>query len=199
MHTSQVFKRAGTYDPSRLFGVTTLDVVRAEAFVAEAAGVDPKDVSVPVIGGHAGITILPLLSQVWGGGGKGGVIDDHADATILPLPSQVCSLLQASPRLSLLAGQGADCPFLLQASPRLSQAPPGTPSSPLFPTGQPPPLPAIRAGQGADCPYPGRRHRGGPGQGRHRLRDALDGACGGALLRVVPPRAGGAAGCARIQ
>ena len=72
MHTSQVFKRAGTYDPSRLFGVTTLDVVRAEAFVAEAAGVDPKDVSVPVIGGHAGITILPLLSQVWGGGGEGG-------------------------------------------------------------------------------------------------------------------------------
>lgn len=27
-------------------------------------GVDPRDVSVPVVGGHAGITILPLLSQV---------------------------------------------------------------------------------------------------------------------------------------
>ena len=45
--------------------MTTLDVVRAEAFVAEAAGgVDPRGVSVPVIGGHAGITILPILSQV---------------------------------------------------------------------------------------------------------------------------------------
>lgn len=60
---AEVFKKAGTYDPARLFGVTTLDVVRAEAFVAEIAGVDPAGVKVPVIGGHAGITILPLLSQ----------------------------------------------------------------------------------------------------------------------------------------
>jgi hypothetical protein len=55
---------AGTFNPSRLFGVTTLDVVRAEAFIAEILGVDPKDVTLPVIGGHAGVTILPLLSQV---------------------------------------------------------------------------------------------------------------------------------------
>lgn len=45
-------------------GVTTLDVVRANTFVAEAKGLDTKDVDVPVIGGHAGETILPLLSQV---------------------------------------------------------------------------------------------------------------------------------------
>lgn len=44
--------------------MTTLDVVRAQTFVADILGVDPKEVSVPVIGGHAGITILPLLSQV---------------------------------------------------------------------------------------------------------------------------------------
>eukprot|EP00775_Hariotina_reticulata_P009001 gene9001-9174_t len=60
---AEVFKRAGTYNPARLFGVTTLDVVRAESFIAEILGVDPKDVSVPVVGGHAGATILPLLSQ----------------------------------------------------------------------------------------------------------------------------------------
>lgn len=54
----------GTYNPNRLFGVTTLDVVRAEAFIAEILDVDPKDVSVPVVGGHAGATILPILSQV---------------------------------------------------------------------------------------------------------------------------------------
>jgi malate dehydrogenase len=60
---AQVFKNAGVYDPKKLFGVTTLDVVRAETFVAQILGVDPSDVSVPVIGGHAGITILPLLSQ----------------------------------------------------------------------------------------------------------------------------------------
>lgn len=53
----------GVFDPAKLFGVTTLDVVRAEAFVAQLLGADPRDVSVPVIGGHAGITILPLLSR----------------------------------------------------------------------------------------------------------------------------------------
>lgn len=31
---------------------------------AEVIGVDPKAVDVPVFGGHAGITILPILSQV---------------------------------------------------------------------------------------------------------------------------------------
>ncbi|RZC49143.1 hypothetical protein C5167_017574 [Papaver somniferum] len=60
----EVFKKAGTFDPKRLLGVTTLDVVRANTFVAEVLGVDPREVSVPVVGGHAGVTILPLLSQV---------------------------------------------------------------------------------------------------------------------------------------
>lgn len=60
---AEVFKRAGTYDPRKLLGVTKLDVVRANAFVAELSGVHPDKVVVPVIGGHAGITILPLLSQ----------------------------------------------------------------------------------------------------------------------------------------
>lgn len=54
---------AGKYDPKKLFGVTTLDVVRANKFVSEILGVNPKLVSVPVVGGHAGVTILPLLSQ----------------------------------------------------------------------------------------------------------------------------------------
>lgn len=61
---AEVFKKAGTYDPKRLLGVTTLDVVRANTFVGEVLGLDPREVNVPVIGGHAGITILPILSQV---------------------------------------------------------------------------------------------------------------------------------------
>ncbi|GLC44879.1 hypothetical protein PLESTM_001657400 [Pleodorina starrii] len=60
---AEVLQRAGVLDPKRLFGVTTLDVVRAEAFISEIVGADPRDVSVPVVGGHAGVTILPLLSQ----------------------------------------------------------------------------------------------------------------------------------------
>ncbi|XVF17449.1 hypothetical protein REPUB_Repub10bG0122900 [Reevesia pubescens] len=54
---AEVFKKAGTFDPKRLPGVTMLDVV-------EVLGLDPREVDGPVVGGHAGVTILPLLSQV---------------------------------------------------------------------------------------------------------------------------------------
>ena len=60
---SEVLQKAGVYDPNRVFGVTTLDVVRSNAFIAEAKRLDPQAVSVPVIGGHSGITIIPLISQ----------------------------------------------------------------------------------------------------------------------------------------
>lgn len=33
--TSEVFKKHGVYNPNRIFGVTTLDIVRANTFVAE--------------------------------------------------------------------------------------------------------------------------------------------------------------------
>ncbi|KAK6128247.1 hypothetical protein DH2020_038020 [Rehmannia glutinosa] len=46
---AEVLKNKGVYDPKKLFGVTTLDVL--------------IDADVPVVGGHAGITILPLLSK----------------------------------------------------------------------------------------------------------------------------------------
>ena len=44
-----------------LLADTAIDVVVLCA--PEAYGLDLKDVDVPVIGGHAGTTILPLLSQ----------------------------------------------------------------------------------------------------------------------------------------
>jgi NAD-dependent malate dehydrogenase len=64
----EVLKKAGAYNPKKLFGVTTLDLCRAEVFVAENQGWDVVDTQnkVPVIGGHAGVTIQPLLSQVKG-------------------------------------------------------------------------------------------------------------------------------------
>ncbi|KAF7126347.1 hypothetical protein RHSIM_Rhsim11G0145900 [Rhododendron simsii] len=55
---AEVFKKAGTYDPKRLLGVTMLEVVRANTFVAEVLGLDPREVDVPVVGGHAGVTIF---------------------------------------------------------------------------------------------------------------------------------------------
>lgn len=56
----------GVYNKQRLFGVTTLDVVRANTFVAQHQKFDVLKTNVPVIGGHAGTTILPLLSNVPG-------------------------------------------------------------------------------------------------------------------------------------
>jgi malate dehydrogenase len=47
----------------RLFGVTTLDVVRAARFVSELRNTDPEEENITVIGGHSGLTIVPLLSQ----------------------------------------------------------------------------------------------------------------------------------------
>ncbi|MCP3697905.1 MAG: malate dehydrogenase [Aliivibrio sp.] len=63
---AEVLKKAGVYDKNKLFGVTTLDVIRSETFVAELKDKDPSEIRVPVIGGHSGVTILPLLSQVEG-------------------------------------------------------------------------------------------------------------------------------------
>ena len=60
---AEVLKNKGVYDSARLFGVTTLDVIRSSTFVAEVFNENPMEVKVPVIGGHSGITILPLLSQ----------------------------------------------------------------------------------------------------------------------------------------
>ncbi|MDO6686946.1 MULTISPECIES: malate dehydrogenase [unclassified Agarivorans] len=63
---AEVLKNAGVYDPAKLFGVTTLDVIRSETFIAEAKGLNPADIKLNVIGGHSGVTILPLLSQLDG-------------------------------------------------------------------------------------------------------------------------------------
>lgn len=60
---AEVYKAKGVYNPKNLFGVTTLDVVRASRFVSEIKGTDPKDENITVIGGHSGVTIVPLFSQ----------------------------------------------------------------------------------------------------------------------------------------
>jgi malate dehydrogenase len=63
--TAEVLKAAGCFDPKRLFGVTTLDVVRSSTMSAEAIGTPlaANEYTIPVVGGHSGTTILPLLSQ----------------------------------------------------------------------------------------------------------------------------------------
>ncbi|KAF1976583.1 malate dehydrogenase [Bimuria novae-zelandiae CBS 107.79] len=61
--TAEVFKSKGVYNPKRLFGVTTLDVVRASRFISQIKGTDPANENITVVGGHSGATIVPLLSQ----------------------------------------------------------------------------------------------------------------------------------------
>ncbi|EIN03963.1 malate dehydrogenase [Punctularia strigosozonata HHB-11173 SS5] len=60
---AETLAKAGVFDPKRVFGVTSLDVVRATRFLAEVTGADPANTPVTVVGGHSGPTIVPLLSQ----------------------------------------------------------------------------------------------------------------------------------------
>jgi len=76
---AEVLKANGVFDAKRLFGVTTLETVRAETFLAGALGKsNPADVgAVEVVGGHSGATIVPLFSHL-----KHKVPEDQLDPLI---------------------------------------------------------------------------------------------------------------------
>merc|ERR1712061_749702 len=59
---AELYKKKGL-DPLKIVGISTLDIVRANKFVGEITGKNPNFINVPVVGGHAGKTILPLFSQ----------------------------------------------------------------------------------------------------------------------------------------
>eukprot|EP00933_Yihiella_yeosuensis_P038692 TRINITY_DN3261_c0_g1_i1.p1 TRINITY_DN3261_c0_g1~~TRINITY_DN3261_c0_g1_i1.p1 ORF type:complete len:330 (-),score=90.92 TRINITY_DN3261_c0_g1_i1:159-1148(-) len=59
---AELWKKKGLKS-GKVVGVTTLDVVRADKFVHEITGAAVDEINIPVIGGHAGTTILPLFSQ----------------------------------------------------------------------------------------------------------------------------------------
>ena len=61
---AETLKQAGVYNARKVFGVSTLDVIRSQTFVGELKGVAPEDIQVNVVGGHSGETIIPLLSQL---------------------------------------------------------------------------------------------------------------------------------------
>nr|CAI5845646.1 unnamed protein product [Callosobruchus analis] len=60
---AEALKKTGSFNPSTLFGITSIDSVRANTFVAQCQGVEPECVMVPVIGGHSEETMVPVLSQ----------------------------------------------------------------------------------------------------------------------------------------
>ncbi|OAF70185.1 hypothetical protein A3Q56_02081 [Intoshia linei] len=59
----EVFKQHNVYDARRIMGVTYLDVVRAHRFLADAKQMKVTELNCPVVGGHSGNTIIPLISQ----------------------------------------------------------------------------------------------------------------------------------------
>ena len=63
---AEVLKAKGVYDAHRLFGVSVLDTLRSETFLGEEYGMSKKDIRINVIGGHSGVTIIPLLSKTLG-------------------------------------------------------------------------------------------------------------------------------------
>jgi len=63
---AEILKKHNVYDPARLFGVSTLDIVRAQTFIGQLKGLNPSEVKVHVIGGHSPETMLPILSSVPG-------------------------------------------------------------------------------------------------------------------------------------
>ena len=60
---ASVLKKLGVFKPRKLFGVTTLDLVRAETFLGGMIGEAPEQLKgkISVIGGHSGDTIVPLV------------------------------------------------------------------------------------------------------------------------------------------
>jgi malate/lactate dehydrogenase len=60
---AEVLKQQGPFDPRRLFGVTTVDVVRASTFASQVKDRWNPQVLVAVVGGHSTDTIVPLFSQ----------------------------------------------------------------------------------------------------------------------------------------
>lgn len=61
---AEVLKKSGVFDPRKLFGVTTLDIVRANTFISQLSNnkIKANDANIPVVGGHSGETIVPLYS-----------------------------------------------------------------------------------------------------------------------------------------
>ncbi|XP_047347324.1 malate dehydrogenase, mitochondrial-like [Vespa velutina] len=60
----EMYKKAGIYEYKHIFGVNTLDCMRANSFVAKMVNIAPECVMVPVIGGCCPYTCIPLFSQM---------------------------------------------------------------------------------------------------------------------------------------
>lgn len=60
---AEIIRSHGNYDPKKLFGITTIDALRAQTLYAAERNLSPSDCVVPVIGGHSNRTMIPLLTH----------------------------------------------------------------------------------------------------------------------------------------
>lgn len=59
----EMYKTVGVYEYNRLFGVISLNCLRANTFAAEAIGIEPECITVPMIGGSCSRTCVPIFSR----------------------------------------------------------------------------------------------------------------------------------------
>jgi malate dehydrogenase len=60
---TEVLKKASKFNPAKVYGIATLDVIQASPFLSTLKLTNPGNTSFMVIGDHSGITIVPLLVQ----------------------------------------------------------------------------------------------------------------------------------------
>ncbi|XP_063636014.1 malate dehydrogenase-like [Cydia splendana] len=60
---AELMRNTGTFDGRKLFGVTTIDWIRAQTLFGTLHGMAPEECFVPVICGHSNKTTVPLISQ----------------------------------------------------------------------------------------------------------------------------------------
>lgn len=69
----ETLRKHGIERPS-VFGVTTLDIIRAKTFVGEELKREAEGIQVQVIGGHSGITIIPSITGMVSEGAQDNII-----------------------------------------------------------------------------------------------------------------------------
>lgn len=60
---NKIMEKEDRGDWRRVFGVTTIDVIRSKTIIGEAKKLNPMVIDVDVIGGHSSNTIVPLISR----------------------------------------------------------------------------------------------------------------------------------------
>lgn len=61
---NNILKKYSGTNPMRIMGITTLDTLRANTIIGKLEGIDPRNIEVPVVGGHSPETTVPLFSQI---------------------------------------------------------------------------------------------------------------------------------------